>query len=212
LPTGFQPGDRRSRTDDSNGLFDPLQIRNQAQPPEGNVRTLANRVTDLIHLLWREVSKFGLVGGLCWVVDNGIYALLWHGPMSDGTLKARIVSTGVATLVSWFANRYWTFRHRRSERVWKEFALFLVMNGIGLMIALACQAVSRYVLGNESFAADFVSGGVIGLILGTVFRFLAYRFFVFNEELDADPAFSQDGSAGADESSDVSKERLPVVR
>ena len=176
------------------------------------MRTLANRVTDLIHLLWREVSKFGLVGGLCWVVDNGIYALLWHGPMSDGTLKARIVSTGVATLVSWFANRYWTFRHRRSERVWKEFALFLVMNGIGLMIALACQAVSRYVLGNESFAADFVSGGVIGLILGTVFRFLAYRFFVFNEELDADPAFSQDGSAGADESSDVSKERLPVVR
>ena len=115
-------------------------------------------------------------------------------------------------MVSWFANRYWTFRHRRSERVWKEFALFLVMNGIGLMIALACQAVSRYVLGNESFAADFVSGGVIGLILGTVFRFLAYRFFVFNEELDADPAFSQDGSAGADESSDVSKERLPVVR
>jgi putative flippase GtrA len=154
------------------------------------VPTLAMRFTDLIQLLWKEATKFGLVGGLCWVVDNGIYALLWHGPMSDSTLKARIVSTGIATLASWFANRYWTFRHRRSDRVWREFALFLIMNGIGLVIVLACQAVSRYVLGYQSFTADFISGGVVGLILGTIFRFLAYRFFVFNEELSSDPNFS----------------------
>lgn len=148
-----------------------------------------NRRTD--QLLWREVAKFGLVGELGWIVDNGIYAILWHGPMADSTLKARIVSTGVATLFSWFANRYWTFRHRRSERVWKEFTLFLVMNGIGLLISLVCQAVSRYVLGFESFTADFVAGGIIGLILGTIFRFLAYRFFVFTEELSGDPAFAE---------------------
>ncbi len=60
------------------------------------------------------------------------------------------------------------------------------------MIVLACQTISRYVLGFQTFTADFISGGVIGLILGTIFRFLAYRFFVFNEELDEDPAFSHD--------------------
>lgn len=150
------------------------------------------RIAGLINLLWREVAKFGLVGGLGWVIDNGIYTVLWHGPMSDSTIKARIVSTAVATLFSWFANRYWTFRHRRSERAWKEFALFLAMNGIGLLIVLVCQVVSRYVLGLQSFTADFIAGGVIGLILGTIFRFLAYRFFVFNEELDEEPAFSHD--------------------
>lgn len=159
------------------------------------MRDLANRITSLINLLWREVAKFGLVGGLGWIIDNGIYAALWHGPMSDSTIKARIYSTGAATLFSWFANRYWTFRHRRSERVWKEFVLFLAMNGVGLMIALICQAISRYLLGFQSFTADFVSGGVIGLILGTIFRFLAYRFFVFNEELDQEPAFSHDYEA-----------------
>ncbi|GHD04759.1 GtrA family protein [Zhihengliuella salsuginis] len=156
------------------------------------MRQLANRITGLVELLWREVAKFGLVGGLGWIIDNGIYALLWHGPMADSTIKARVVSTGLAVLFSWFANRYWTFRHRRSERVWKEFFLFLTMNGIGLLIVLVCQVVSRYVLGFQSFTADFVAGGVVGLILGTIFRFLAYRFFVFNEELDEDPGFSHD--------------------
>lgn len=139
-------------------------------------------IQNLIQLLWREAAKFGVVGGLGWFIDNGIYALLWHGSMSESTIKARVVSTGIATLFSWFANRYWTFRHRRTTRVWKEFMLFLIMNGIGLGIVVACQFVSRYVLGFTSFSADFIAGGVIGLILGTIFRFVAYRYFVFSSE------------------------------
>ncbi len=151
------------------------------ESPEGP--RLIKKMSNLIALLWREVLKFGAVGGLGWFIDNGIYTLLWHGPMSDGTIKARVVSTIIATLFAWFASRYWTFRHRRSERVWKEFALFLLMNGLGLGIALACQVISRYVLGYTTFTADFIAGGVVGLVLATIFRFLAYRYFVFNEEL-----------------------------
>ena len=111
---------------------------------------VVDKIMNPIALLWREVLAFGAVGGLGWFIDNGIYTLLWHGPMSESTIKARVVSTVAATLFAWFANRYWAFRHRRSERVWKEFMLFLVMNG---------------------------------LALGTIFRFLAYRYFVFNKEL-----------------------------
>jgi putative flippase GtrA len=160
------------------------------------VQNLFDRVASLVNLLWREVTKFGLVGGVGWAIDNGIYTVLWHGAMADSTIKARVVSTTVATLFSWFANRYWTFRHRRSDRPWKEFTLFIAMNAIGLGITVLCQVVSRYVLGFQSFTADFVSGGVIGLILGTIFRFLAYRFFVFNEELDEE--FPQDRPALAE--------------
>ena len=154
---------------------------------------LINSVQDLFLRLWREAAKFGVVGGLAWFVDNGIFAFLWHGPMSDSTIKARIVSTGIATLFSWFASRYWTFRHRRSDRPWKEFVLFLAMNAIGLGIVVACQFVSRYVLGFTSFGADFVAGGVIGLILGTIFRFLAYRYFVFSQK-PAGPELIEDNA------------------
>jgi len=151
----------------------------------------------MILLLWREVLKFGLVGGTGWVIDNGIYAWLWHGPMSGSTIKARVVSTAVATLFAWFANRYWTFRHRRSEHVWKEFSMFLLMNGVGLGIVVACQFVSRYVLGFTSFSADFIAGGVVGLVLATAFRYLAYRYFVFNVELADLGAAEPVGLAGS---------------
>ncbi|MEO8222162.1 MAG: GtrA family protein, partial [Specibacter sp.] len=146
-----------------------------------------DKIVNLAALLWREALKCGSVGGLGWIIDNGIYTILWHGPMSDGAIKARVVSTLTATLFAWFANRYWTFRHLRSELVWKEFALFLVMNGLGLGIVLACRVVSRYVLGFTSFTADFIAGGVIALVLGTIFRFLAYRYFVSTEELNELP-------------------------
>lgn len=159
---------------------------------------LLNTLWNVFLRLWREVAKFGIVGGLGWVIDNGIFAFLWHGPMSDSTIKARIVSTGVATIFAWFASRYWTFRHSRSDRPWKEFVLFLIMNVIGLGIVVACQFVSRYVLGFTSFGADFIAGGVIGLILGTIFRFVAYKYFVFSQSPaiaghhDSSPASAED--------------------
>lgn len=44
------------------------------------------KIQTMILLLWPEVLKFGLVGSTGWVLDNGIYALLWHGPMSESTI------------------------------------------------------------------------------------------------------------------------------
>lgn len=173
-----------------------IVIDNSGVPaPGGAALFMLEKFLKLTTLLWREALKFGAVGGIGWFIDNGIYTLLWHGPMSDSTIKARIVSTVVATLFAWFANRHWTFRHRRSDRIWREFALFLLMNGLGLGIVVACQVVSRYVLGLTSFTADFIAGGVVGLILGTIFRFLAYRYFVFNEELSGE--IEPDTAAGS---------------
>ncbi|ABY24742.1 hypothetical protein RSal33209_3021 [Renibacterium salmoninarum ATCC 33209] len=43
-----------------------------------------------------------------------------------------------------------------------------MMSLIGMGIAVACQFISRYVLGFQTYSADLISGGVIGLILGTI--------------------------------------------
>ena len=34
--------------------------------------------------------------------------------------------------------------------------------------------------------------GVVGILVATIVRFFAYRFLVFNEELDEEPEFSHD--------------------
>ena len=143
------------------------------------------RFKALWHLFIAELMKFGTVGGLAFLVNAGVVALLMATVFQDGGhLKAKAIATVVATLFSWLANRWWTFRHRRSEPVTHEFALFVVFNALGLLIALACLGFSRYVLGLDSQLADNVSGNGVGLVLGTLFRFWAYRTFVFRGELD----------------------------
>ena len=156
------------------------------------IQSLVQRIKGLMGLFWREVAKFGVVGGIAFVIDSGIFIWLLSGPMGAHPTRAKIIAAAVATLFSWLANRYWTFRHRRQANVLREVTLFIIMNGIGLGIAAACVYISHWVLGFESATADFVAGSVVGLVLGTIFRFFAYRFWVFTEELDAEAAFAGD--------------------
>ncbi|WP_346922407.1 GtrA family protein [Glutamicibacter creatinolyticus] len=151
------------------------------------------KIRGLVSTLWREVAKFGVVGGAAFVVDSAIYLWMLSGPMSDSPVKAKIVAGVVATLFSWVANRYWTFRHRRQANVVRELVMFLVMNAIGLGIAAACVWVTKYMLGLTDTTSVFIAGSVVGLILGTIFRFFAYKFWVFGGERteilpDAEPA------------------------
>jgi len=60
--------------------------------------------------------------------------------------------------------------------------------GIGLGIGLGCLWISHYALGLTSPLADNISANVVGLGLGTLFRFWSYRKWVFREELELDEA------------------------
>src|SRR4051812_29456415 len=67
---------------------------------------ITKRIQGLVSLFWREVAKFGTVGGLAFIIDNGLYWWLINGPMAESVVKGRFVSAMVATLFSWVANRY----------------------------------------------------------------------------------------------------------
>lgn len=153
---------------------------------------LWQRLVALVAMLWREVAKFGAVGAAAFVVDSVVFLWLMAGPMEGSNVKSKVVASVVATIFSYAANRFWTFRHRRQSNVMREFVLFAIMNVIGMGIAAACVFVAQYWLGVTSTTGIFIAGSVVGLILGTIFRFFAYRFWVFTEELDADPQFAHD--------------------
>jgi len=158
-------------------------------------RGLIGRARAAMDVVYREMVKFGTVGGLAYLVDLYVYNLLRSGvwPITDAPLEgkpllAKVVSVSAATVVAWLGNRYWTFRHRRRATAKAEFVLFVVMNAGGLLIALGCLWFSHYVLDQTSVLADNISGNVIGLGLGTLFRFWAYRQFVFTELRHPTPA------------------------
>lgn len=149
---------------------------------------LTGRIREAINVVYREMAKFGTIGAFAYVVDTYVYNVLRTGvwpldeaPLAHKPLLSKVISVAVATVVAWLGNRYWTFRHRRRATMRSEFVLFVVMNIGGLVIALGCLWFSHYVLGLTSVLADNISGNVVGIVLGTLFRFWAYRRFVFTE-------------------------------
>ncbi|MCT2006359.1 putative membrane protein, GtrA-like family [Micrococcus lylae] len=153
---------------------------------------LWRRFTGLVSLLWREVAKFGTVGAAAFVVDSAVFLWMMSGPLEGSNVKAKIVAGVVATLFSWVANRFWTFRHRRQNNVVRELVMFLIMNAIGLGIQAGCVFIAQYGMGLTDRTSLFIAGNVVGLFFGTVFRYFAYRFWVFREELDTEPGYERD--------------------
>ncbi|AYY11874.1 GtrA family protein [Actinobacteria bacterium YIM 96077] len=136
-----------------------------------------------MHRLVREGLKFAMVGSVGYVVDIGIFNLLLFGggtgPLHDEPLLAKTFSVIAATIVTYIGHRLLTFRHRAPVKVARGYPLFFVFNGVGLGIALACLGFSRYVLDLSGPLADNISANIVGLVLGTLFRYWAYRTWVF---------------------------------
>lgn len=143
------------------------------------------RVRQSVSDLWREIAKFGVVGLSALVVDIGLFNLLrfsgpdGQGPMYDRPISSKILSVAVATSFAYLGNRYWTFRHRGRRNMGREYIMFFGLNAIAMAIAVGCLWFSHYVMGWDSALADNISANVVGLGLGTLFRFWSYRKFVF---------------------------------
>ena len=140
-----------------------------------------------------QLVRFGLVGGVGFVIDTGVFNLLRVSVLSPehvphGPIYAKVISTTLAIIFNWIGNRFWTFRDRRRPHLVREGLEFAIVSVGGLLIGLACLWVSHYLLGFTSLLADNISANVIGLVLGTVFRFWLYRVWVFRDEKTEDAA------------------------
>jgi len=131
-----------------------------------------------------QFAQFGVVGLGGLIVDVAIFNILRLTVLSpdvihEGPIIAKVLSTSLAIIVNWLGNRYWTFSSRRRSSKLREAFEFAIVSVGGMLIALTCLWVSHYVLGFTSLLADNIATNVVGLALGTAFRFTFYRLWVF---------------------------------
>ena len=143
-----------------------------------------------------ELARFLSVGGVAFVVDMGLFNLLRFGPgelLAEKPITAKVISTLVATMVSWVGNRLWTFSQHRTQHRGRELLLFVVVNGLGLAVGAAPLAFSQYVLHLDGPVPDNVAN-LLGIALGTALRYVGYKRWVFTgdaltpDEHDGRPA------------------------
>jgi putative flippase GtrA len=137
--------------------------------------SLRERLRGLSRIVLKELAAFGVIGAFAFAIDLGIFT--WLRP--DGAVKAKLISTVVSTTVAYFGNRHLSFSHRARTGLGRETAFFFGINAVTLAFSLAAIAVFVYPLhyGHKSTAVFLVNLATIAV--GTVFRFWAYKRFVF---------------------------------
>ena len=119
-----------------------------------------------------------------------VFLLLKTTVLDTKPLTAKIIAVLVATIVSYVLNREWSFRTRGGRERHHEAALFFLISGVGVAVYTAPLAMSRYLFDLEvpevslltQEIADFVSGQIIGVLVGMAFRWWAFRRFVFPDQ------------------------------
>ncbi|MDN3239091.1 GtrA family protein [Glycomyces tritici] len=162
-------------------------IETPSPPARRGLTGLFVRAIDLLKRHAAELIRFAGVGGVAYVVDIGLFNLMFLG-LDWSEWYAKIISAVIAMTVAFFGNRHWTWRERRgSAAAHRQYALYFFFNGIGLLIALAClwansglAAVWPQYFDND--LAVNIAGNIVGVGLGSVFRFFAYRTWVFRHD------------------------------
>lgn len=158
---------------------------------------LRRRVGGTWRLLLKEVSAFGVVGAVAFVLDLAVFQLLyaWVGL---GAVTSKLLATLLSMTVAYLGHRHWSFSHRARTGLRREYALFAGVNTATLLLGLAVVAVVRYPLGQES-AVVLQAANVAAIGIGTVIRFLSYRRWVFPapDAVPAMPGAAAVGMAGA---------------
>ena len=156
-----------------------------------------------------QLIKFGAVGAVGFVVNlvvfNVMLLIVLRG-VPHATIYSTVIATLVAIAANWVGNRFWAFSGPRQQNATREGLEFFVVSLAGMGIPLLCVWVSHYLLALTSPIADNISANGVGLVLGMLFRFAFYRWWVFSPARSA--AGRAAAKAGADEPAPITAPTL----
>ena len=137
-------------------------------------------------MLVRELAAFGVVGACAFVLDVGLFQLLYAG-LGTHAVTSKLISTLVSMTFAYVGHRHWSFSHRARTGLRREYLLFALVNGVTLLLGMAIVGVVSGPLGQSSVLV-LQAANVGSIAVGTVIRFLAYRRWVFPARLtDPEP-------------------------
>jgi putative flippase GtrA len=130
-----------------------------------------------------KIIRFGIVGAINTALDFGLLLLFTH--LGLPKIVSNTLSTGLAFIFSFFANKKYTFRSS-SGNVKREIALFTIVtlfglwvlqNGVIWLISPLCAAL----LHNKSLA--LLTAKLAGTIVSLTWNYLTYDILVFRKDI-----------------------------
>ncbi|WP_343949685.1 GtrA family protein [Nonomuraea longicatena] len=146
------------------------------------VKRLYERFASLV----QELTKFGTVGAIAFVIDTAMYNVFLFA-VDMGAMTSQVLATIISTTFAYAGNRWWTFRHREQSGLGREYFLFFLLNGVALLFNVLTIGFAKWTLELDDPVSLNIAR-LVGVGLGTLFRFWSYKRWVFLEATDPIPA------------------------
>ena len=148
-----------------------------------------------------QLAKFVLVGGFNTLVDWGVLAFLIYlfssyffaGPQDTIFVvfgmtfvfytMYKSISFVVASINSYFWNKFWTFKRETTENISKEFLQFFLVTIIGFLVnVVIASSIFRYMPPVAGLSVNQWSmlAAVVATAISMIWNFIGYKFIVFN--------------------------------
>ena len=121
--------------------------------------------------LFQQIIKFGIVGGLAFIIDYGIYTLLSQ-LLGIYYILASIISFSISVIFNYILSIKWVFDVTKKQTT-KEFIIFIVLSVIGLII----NSIILYIC-VELFNIHDMIGKIIATIIVMVYNFITRKIFI----------------------------------
>lgn len=125
--------------------------------------------------LWRELTMFGIIGSVGLIIDTAVlYALK---PLL-GLFVSRGFSFLAAAITTWFLNKTFTFKRRKSAlAVYREFIAYIVLMLVGGTANFATY--TWLVFSYENVQNNPFIGVAAGSLAGMLLNYSTSKFFLF---------------------------------
>ena len=134
-----------------------------------------------------QFSKSFLVGILNAFIDLGVLnILMWFFSITAGIYYSvfKTISFFIATINSYFWNKYWAFEKKETKPSIKEFFQFSSIAFAGFFIHIIVSGLIVNIMGPRFGIPEKIwanIGAIIAMILGFGWNFFGYKFLVFKK-------------------------------
>lgn len=146
--------------------------------------------------LFNQIIKFGLVGGLCFVIDFAISFLgakflrdVFNAGTDNAALIAAFFGFVISVIVNYILSMKFVFKRKENMARRKEFIIFLFLSIIGLLINEVIIKGSMVIASNwftdlyEKYP-DFITAGakIVATAVVMVYNFVTRKIFLESKE------------------------------
>lgn len=125
-----------------------------------------------------ELAAFGVIGAVCLVSDIVLFNVFTFGA-GLSPVAAKSVGMVITGTMAFFGHRHVTFRHHRGEQSYRrEVTMFTVATVLTVLLSLLPLFVAKTIVHTHDVVM-LNGANLLGIALGTLARYLAYRNVVW---------------------------------